>query len=310
MSFITPLEITDGTITGPARGPMQMLADQSYDGHLSVHDESNAAALGLTGAPIEGPTHFSQFDPIAMELFGEEWFRSGCISSHFSTMVVEGEKVVAGATRTSRSSADILAAKIDEDGSAGAAVLTGTISVDPHPETALEHRLANARPAGDLFIVDQLFVGMRSDEGRITSMDLTTDNGRLYPFSLARKLDGITERSPWYDTTDNPWGRPIVPMEMLSVLANKVGDRMPVRQPSLGLFLDLEVRLIDGPVFLDTEYRVDREVVGLSQSRRVESHWVRSTLTEVVTGKHAATVLLHSGVFKESFPDYPKDLLT
>lgn len=305
MSFTTPLEISEGTIVGPARAPVQMLADQSYDDHLSVHDESNAAALGLSGAPIEGPTHFSQFDPIALELFGDEWFRTGCISSHFSTMVVEGEEVVAQATRTGPASADISAAKIGE----GDTVLTGTMSVAPHAQTALEHRLENARPAGDLFIVDQLFVGMTSDEGRVTSMDLATDNGHLYPFSLARKLDGITERSPWYDSADNPWGRPIVPMEMLSVLANKVGDRMPVRQPSLGLFLDLEVRLIDGPVFVDTEYRVDREVVGLSQSRRVESHWVRSTLTEVDSGKHAATVLLHSGVFKESYPGYPKDRL-
>jgi len=305
MSFTTPLETTDNTITGPPRAPVQMLADQSYDDHLSVHDEGNAAALGLSGAPIEGPTHFSQFDPIALELFGDEWFQTGCISSHFSTMVVEGEQVVAQAARTSPSSADISAAKVDGEDT----VLTGTISIAPHPETALEHRLANARPAGELFIVDQLFVGMTSDEGRITAMDLTTDNGHLYPFSLARKLDGITERSPWYDTADNPWGQPIVPMEMLSVLANKVGDRMPVRQPSLGLFLDLEVRLIDGPVFVDTEYRVDREVVGLSQSRRVESHWVRSTLTEVETGKHAATVLLHSGVFKESYPHYPSERL-
>jgi len=36
---------------------------------------------------------------------------------------------------------------------------------------------------------------------------------------------------------------------------------------------------------------------------------VRSTLTEVDSGKHAATVLLHSGVFKESYPGYPKDRL-
>ena len=142
-------------------------------------------------------------------------------------------------------------------------------------------------------------------------MDPTTSNGDLYPFSLARKLDGITERSPWYDG-DNPWGRPIVPMEMLSVLANKVGESWPVRQPSLGLFLDLEVRLVDGPVLVDTEYRVDREIVGLSQSRRVESYWTRSTLTDASTGAHTATVLLHSGVFKDSYPGYvtPSDEAT
>ncbi len=300
MTFSTPLERTGATLRGPVRAPAQMLAEQSYDDHLSVHDEGNAATLGLTGAPIEGPTHFSQFDPIAMELFGEEWFRTGCISSHFSTMVVEGEQVVAEATPTSDTSADISATKPD-----GSVVLSGTISVAPHPQTALEARLANARPPGDLHIVDQLHVGMTTVEARATSMDLTSDNGRLYPFSLAGKLAVITERSPWYDTSDSPWGRPIVPMEMLSVLANKVGDRMPIRQPSLGLFLDLEVRLLGGPVLLDTDYRVEREVVGLSQSRRVESYWVRSTLTDVATNTPAAAVLLHSGVFKESYPGYP-----
>lgn len=161
------------------------------------------------------------------------------------------------------------------------------------------------REPGDLFIVDQLHVGMTSREPQPTSMDLSTSNGPLYPFSLAQKLDGITERSPWCDSVDNPWGRPIVPMEVLSVLANKIGDRWPVRQPSLGLFRDLEVRLEGSPVFVDATYLVEREIVGLSQSRRVESYWTRSTLTDAATGRHVATVLLHSGVFKGSCPDYP-----
>ena len=215
-------------------------------------------------------------------------------------MVVKGEQVVAEATPTSDRSADISATKTD-----GSVVLSGTISVAPHPETALEARLANARPPGDLHIVDQLHVGMTTVEARTTSMDLVSDNGPLYPFSLADKLEVITERSPWYDSAESPWGRPIVPMEMLSVLANKVGDRMPIRQPSLGLFLDLEVRLLDGPVLHGVDYRVEREVVGLSQSRRVESYWVRSTLVDVSSDTPAAVVLLHSGVFKDSYPDYP-----
>lgn len=305
MTFSTELaSLTDDTLVSPFRAPVQMLAEQSYDDHLSVHDEATAGTLGLSGAPIEGPTHFSQFDPIGVEFWGDAWFASGCISSHFSTMVVEGEQVQARATRTSETSASIEAVKPD-----GARVLSGSISIDPHPETALEERLASARPAGDLFIVDQLSVGMTIDETRTTTMDLATSNGALYPFSLARKLEGITERSPWYDTSDNPWGRPIVPKEMLSVLANKIGTPWPVRQPSLGLFLDLEVRTLGEPVFVDEEYAVTREIVGLSQSRRVESYWTRSTLTRVATGTPAAIVLLHSGVFKESWPDYPADRL-
>ncbi|MFT4596114.1 MAG: hypothetical protein ACI9TF_000353 [Paracrocinitomix sp.] len=300
MTFSTPLERDGETKTGPLRAPVQMLAEQSYDDHLSVHDAATAGSLGLSGAPIEGPTHFSQFDPIAVELWGQQWFETGCISSHFSTMVVEGQHVQAHATRTTATSASISAVRDDN-----ARVLTGTISIAPHPQTALEERLARRRDPGELFIVDQLTEGMVSSAPIETMMDLETSNGALYPFSLQRKLDGITERSSWYDSNDNPWGRPIVPMEMLSVLANKVGERWPIRQPSLGLFLDLEVRLEGTPVFVDETYIVEREVVGLSASRRVESYWTRSTLTEKTSGRHAATVLLHSGVFKDSYPSYP-----
>jgi len=305
MSFATPIDVEGQRHSGPFRAPVQMLAEQTYDDHLSVHDEKTAGTLGLAGAPIEGPTHFSQFDPIAASLWGQRWFEHGCISAHFSTMVVEGEQVQATATATSDTIAEITATRGD-----GATVLTGSISVEPHGTTALEARLAGRRDAGELFIVDQLHVGMTSTAAIETSMDMSTGNGPLYPFSLAQKLEGITEQTPWYASADNPWGRPIIPFEMFSVLANKVGERWPIRQPSLGLFLDLEVRAEGTPLFVDQTYLVEREIVGLSQSRRVESYWTRSTLTNADTGEHSATVLLHSGVFKESWPDYPQDKLS
>jgi len=305
VTFTTPLTSpTPQTLQGPLRSPVQLLADQTYDDHLSVHDEATAGTLGLAGAPIEGPTHFSQFDPIGFEWWGPAWFETGCISAHFSTMVVEGEQVEAKATRVEPNVASIEAYRLD-----GTQVLNGSLSIAPHPQTALEERLATRRDAGELFVVDTLSVGMTLDEGVLTSMDHATPNGPLYPFSLERKLGGITERTPWYESADNPWGRPIVPKEMLSVLANKVGSRWPVREPSLGLFLDLEVRTLGQPVFVDAEYAIHREIVGLSQSRRVESYWSRTTLTDTTTGEPAATMLLHSGVFKESWPDYPVDRL-
>src|SRR6195952_3655351 len=104
---------TELTITGPVRSPRQMLQDQVTDGHASVHDGDAAASLGLQGAPIEGPTHFSQFDPLAYSLWGAAWFEHGCISSHFQTMVVEGETVQASMTTTGPASARIGAIKND-----------------------------------------------------------------------------------------------------------------------------------------------------------------------------------------------------
>ena len=294
---------TEIMLTGPFRRPAQMLADQEYDGHASVHDDATAAAMGLAGAPIEAPTHFSQFDPLALLVWGEDWFERGCISCHFRTMVVEPEEVQATLTTAGHAPARIEAHKAD-----GTPVLTGTASLGPdYGETELEKRLASLGDPGELFIVDRLEVGMRSD-GETVAVDHDTANGNGYPFSLSQKLEKITEPHPWYTKEQgdtSPWGRPIVPMEMISVLAHKSGPNWPVRSPVLGLFLDMEVRLLAGPVFVGQEYALTRELVGLSQSRRTESCWTRTTVTDTASKAKVAEVLLHSGVFKESYPGYP-----
>jgi hypothetical protein len=92
---------------------------------------------------------------------------------------------------------------------------------------------------------------------------------------------------------------------MISVIAHRSNVHFPVRGPAIGLFVDLEVRFVEGPVFVDRPYRVEHTVVGVGQTRRVESYWTESTLTDAETGVHAATVLLHQGVFKASYADYP-----
>jgi hypothetical protein len=307
MAFDTSITTTDdGTLVGPTRAPRQMLGDQEYDGHASVHDGDVADELGLAGAPIEGPTHFSQFDPLAFEVWGRQWFESGCISSHFLNMVVDGESVTASLGRPVEGIARIDAMKAD-----GSPVLTGTATVDPDAPTELGERLTKmqARDPGELFIVDQVRLGPVPGDAPTTSIDPDTMNGRLYPFSLTDKLDAITERSPWYDSDESPWGRPILPFEMYSVLAGKASAQLPVRGPAVGLFIDLEVRAVDGPLYVGEQYRLEREVLAVGQSRRVESHWVRTVIRSVATGRHAATVLLHSGVFKASYADYPADRL-
>ncbi len=300
---------TEITLTGPLRSPAQMLAQQEVDGHASVHDADEAAALGLAGAPIEGPTHFSQFDPLAVAAWGEAWFTHGCISSHFRTMVVEGEQVQASLVLDGDRSGRIEAHKED-----GTPVLAGTASVGPEnrPETELDRRRARQGDPGELFVIDRLEVGMVSDDDHVVTMTHDEPNGGAYPFSLADKVAKITEPHPWYTAEGgkaSPWGRAVVPMEMVSVLANKSGRGLPVRSPAMGLFLDLEIRLLDGPVFVDQPYRLRREVVGLSQSRRTESYWTRTTLSDASTDRPTAEVLLHSGVFKESYPGYPRERL-
>jgi hypothetical protein len=200
-------------------------------------------------------------------------------------------------------------ARVDAAKADGTPVLTGTASIGRDDVTELdERRRRGLDDPGRLHIVDQLELGMTVVVDEPVTMGFDDHNGSLYPFTLAEKLARITEPSPWY-TQDgtNPWGHPIVPTEMISVIAHRSNAHFPVRGPAIGLFIDLEVRYVDGPVFVGRPYLVEHTVVGLGQSRRVESYWTESTLTDAETGAHAATVLLHQGIFKASYADYPGD---
>lgn len=302
MGFSTPIDRDGDALVGPWRSPAQLLATQDLGGHTSVHDDATADRLGLAGAPIEGPTHFSQFDPLAVKRWGQAWFERGCISSHFQTMVVEGEQVQARLDPVADDLARIDASKAD-----GTPVLTGTASLGADAATELdERRQRGLADPGRLYIVDQLEIGMTSPSPDLVTIGPDEHNGPLYPFTLGQKLDRITELSPWYHHDGlSPWGRAILPTEMVSVLAHKSPGRFPVRGPAVGLFIDLEVRYVAGPLFVGRRYAVEHTIVGIGQSRRVESYWTESAVTDARTGAHVATVLLHQGVFKASYADYP-----
>ena len=300
MSFDTPL-----IISGPLRRPRQMLADQEYGGHTSIHDDATAERLGLRAGPIEGPTHFSLFPPLLERIWGQAWFERGCISSHYLNMVVEGEAVrafaeipPAGALRTR-----VWAEKED-----GTPVLEASASIGPeHGETLLEGRMRALRPPEKLLILEDLRVGMTGAADETVRMDPDQHMGALYPFSLNQKLAAITENSPWYsDAKSSPWGRAIIPLEMVSVLAeySSHSARFPVKGPAVGLFADQEIRMLDGPLFVGEEYLIRREIVGLAESRRTESYWVRSRIYDAAGQVQKAEMLLNHATLKESYAGY------
>jgi len=60
-------------------------------------------------------------------------------------------------------------------------------------------------------------------------------------------------------------------------------------------------------VFVGPDYEIRREVVVVGQSRPVKSYWTESTIFDAKQSRYVATVLLHQGVFKASFAEYPSD---
>lgn len=291
---------------GPWRAPRQLLAEQTYDAHASIHDDATAQQLGFQGGTIEGPTHFSQFAPLAHRLWGDRFFESGRISVHFRAPVYAGEEVRAILTPAGLMSthAGLRMEKRD-----GTEVLRGTASVggDRTP-SALEARLATLPQLEQAVILRDLRVGHRTPRQAVR-MAYDQHMGDLYPFSLERKLGAITEPSPWYDPSTaaaSPWGRAIIPLEMISVLMQYRAreDRLPVRGPSVGLFADQEIHLLDGPLFVDEPYEIEREVVALSGSRRTESYWQKTTVFRAGQDTPVAVMLLNHAVLKDSYKSY------
>ena len=302
MSFDTPL-----ILSGPLRAPQQMLSDQEYGGHASIHDDAMAEKLGFRAGPIEGPTHFSLFPPLLAHIWGQAWFERGCLSAHYQNMVVEGEEVRAfvevpasGVTRTR-----VWAEKAD-----GTPVLEASASLGPdHGQTLLEARMAQLRPPEGLLILEGLSVGMTGAQDEVVRMAPDQHMGALYPFSLDDKLKVITETSPWYSSGDNPWGRAIIPLEMVSVLAEYSSRQaaFPVKGPAVGLFADQEIRMIKGPLFVGETYLIRREIAALAESRRTESYWVRTRIFDAKGETEVAEMLLNHATLKDSYAGYAAD---
>lgn len=297
-------------LSGPLRQPRQMLADQTYDGHKSIHDDATAGDLGLRAGPIEGPTHFSQFDPLLARLFGRAWFETGCISAHYQTMVVEGESVRAFVDLPAPGAAFV---RIRAEKADGTPVLTGTASVgEPGQPHELEQRMAKLRPATGLVINRDLQVGQRGAVPETLRMGFDQHMGDHYPFTLRDKLAAITEPCDWYTPeggTRSPWGRPIIPMEMISVLlGSTIADaRLGGRKPAVGLFAGQQIRLIRGPLFVEQDYALEREIVALSESARTESTWVRTRVYEPASRMLVAEMILNGAVMKASYPHYERE---
>ena len=298
-------------LCGEFRKPRQMLAHQQYEGHVSIHDGAMASKLGFSGAPIEGPTHFSQFVPLLHAQFGNAWFERGCISAHYQNMVVEGEEVRAFVERVPEgvTSAAIYAEKRD-----GTPVLTGTASVGPdYGVTELDRRRAALRPPGPLVILSDLRMGQQgAGNPEHVRMGFDEPKGALYPFSLEDKLKVITEPCAWHTREGgvrSPWGRAVIPLEMISVLVQYTSGQSGFRTkgPAVGLFASLEIKLIAGPLFVDHPYELERDIVALSESRRTESNWIRTRVFDGVGRRLVAEVLLNSASMKDSYAKYAEE---
>ena len=297
-------------LSGDFLSPIQLLNDQKYDGHKSLHDEAMAESLGFSGAPIEGCTHLSQFVPLLEKIYKNQWFISGCISVHYKNMVFEGEKVKAFAKLPKNNSkiTDIWMEKED-----GTPVLSGSAGIGPkYGKSTLDALISKLDKPDNLIILSNIKEGMKGSERVSVKMEFGQHMGDLYPFSLEDKLEVITEPNQWYNEEtgkNSPWGRPILPIEMISVLTNYCGNpsNFTVKGPVIGLFANQEIKLLGGPLFVGEEYQIEKEIIAVSESKRVETYWCM-TYVYNKDNRLVAECLLNQAFLKDSYEKYQEEL--
>lgn len=292
----------DEALVGPWRMPRQMLAMQSTVTGGSIHDDKTAQFLGFDAGTIEGPTHFSQFAPLCAKIWGQRWFEVGCLSVQYKNACYAGEETCASIRRPHEGSVSTEIQMVKKD---GVEVLRGSASVGAnHAATALDQRLSKLKRRRATPLPDEVKLGMKSGRCRVT-MAFDQKMGHLYPFSLDEKLKTITEPSTWYTRSggrDSPWGRPIIPMEMISVLLRYSGDNFPfsARRPSVQLFANQEIRLMAGPLYVGDHYDVEHEVVAFAMTRRTESYWIKTHVYLPDGNTAIAAMLLNIASFKDA----------
>ena len=270
----TDITIVDGVI----RGPLRSSVNRSQNVKGSIHDDATATKLGFRGGTVAGSIHMELFPPLLLQAFGNRWFEHGTLSMYFINATTDREPVRAFMAQAPAGTAD---AQVDvwierED---GMRVAEGSASGgNPGEPTALLRRPLDRFEPGELRILQGIGPGTKFEP-----IDVRLD---LQP--QVDRMDVITEPLDWY-TGDSPWGGPIaMPTSMVQMLyAKSLGTLRGQMGGAVGLFGAIELRNINGPVRVDTPYRVSGQVIAVGQSPKTEYMWFETAMDDE-SGKRVA----------------------
>ncbi|WP_433249383.1 hypothetical protein [Actinomadura nitritigenes] len=276
----------DGTVAGEVRRPRNVHLSASG----SIHDDATARRLGFRGGTIAGSYHMEQAVPLALDLFGREWFESGTMFAYFERATVDGEAVQAFARRPSVRGEEGRA-QLWMDTARGERVWAGSATVDdPAGASGLADRMAD-RDADQVRIFSSIRVGEVIDLGELR-LDGERQRDRLRKGLMTEPLDWYGESSPWGPAVASPPTEVSFTFESVKeVIARRRGA-------GVGLYGAIEIRHLAGPLLLGETYHVSSTVRALGCTPRTEYIW-----TETIARRGAvpvASVLMMSRVMKAS----------
>ena len=277
------------------RGRTVRPTNADYNDPGGIHDDATAHELGFRGGTIAASAHLDTFVPVLLDVFGEEWFRSGSLSMYFRHATTDGEPTHAlielhdGAGGEQGASNETVVPLRDTqiravlEMSNGTVVGEGTTSIGlPNEPTALEAR------------------DLRHDPSAARILREVTLGEVLGPFPAA--VDGerlaqgckhrITEVLDWY-LGPSPFGGPIAPPSaLIDLFSNVAGEALlPRMGQAVGMWGAMEVRHHYGPLFVDRLYDITISVTSVGDSPKTETLWYNAEAHDGETLVASARIL-------------------
>ncbi len=274
----------DGVLVGPLRAPRNLAANVRG----SIHDDATAQKLGFRGGTVAGSIHMEQFPPLMLRAFGQRWFETGSLSTYFRNATTDGERVRAFAQTPASAGGEQVRAWMERDD--GTLVLEGTASVgDASAPSMLRQKLAQPRDAGEPRILSDLVAGS----------EIAPQRTRITHADADPRVAVITEPLDWYEGA-SPWGGAIANPGLVVHAMVRLQDGMELRPGAVGLYGAIEVRHINGPVFIEHDYDVSGRIAAVGQTPQTEYFWYESILREPGATEDVASMLMMLRFMKKS----------
>ena len=269
-------------------GPFRVPVNSAAQARGSIHDDATASKLGFRGGTVAGSLHMDQFTPLAIELYGDEFWKNGNLSFYFRKATVDREKVRAMAR------AGEPHARLWMEDEAGNLIADATASCKGTDSDTAVQRLMESQdksePTG-LRILAKAKVG---DE--VTGLDVSVTRA-----ALDRRLETITERLNVYEGE-----KAILPPSMAVALYRGSAQEKLYRTdgPAVGLFGAIELQAMGGILRADIYYKVRAKILALSESPKTENVWYRAWAADPETGKDVHSMLMYLRYMKGSSAHY------
>jgi hypothetical protein len=286
------VSIAEGIISGQVRRSV----NNSAQAKGSIHDDATASKLGFRGGTVAGSIHNELFVPLLLTAFGRRWFEQGTLSMYYMNATTDREAVRAFLKQPPAGATDAqVEAWVERED--GMQVAQGTASVgNPGVPTALLARPLDRFEPGELRMLAGIEPGRKFDPVEVS----------VSAEQQAERLKVTTEPIDWFGT-ESPWGKPVVmlaPMVQLLYAKSVATLRGGIGQ-AVGLFGAIELRNINGPVLVGTEYTCTGEVVAVGESPRTEHMWFETGLDDA-SGRRVAEMRMLLRWMKASSPLYPE----